>query len=230
MSSGEGHQLWRTCEMQRARLRVSKELEFWMSPPERDWWDTTCLSRGCLTVMPRSGRKHGQPLPLNLHLCVVNTESRWLVLISKGAKLPYLGKTCCLGDRHGTKRERGLNLLLLPMLSTPCQSAWTAWPTLGLLLCALAWPCASCVPGCAGSQLQHLTTRDSLWLLIMPFCWEAGARGLIKSLETSPTSFLMALCIFMQNVGGSAMITYRFISASPAGRTDQLEQVWIEYY
>lgn len=91
------------------------------------------------------------------------------VLISREKKKKgansHMQKRCVIQETRKTKHN------LVSLHPVP-ERIWTARPTtLGLLLSSLMWPCASCVPGCAGSQLQHLpsTLPDGCWL-----CCSAG--------------------------------------------------------
>lgn len=107
---------------------------------------------------------HAWAKSINLSYCVwiwgvVGSSSHLKRKKKKGAN-SHMQKRCVIQETRKTKHN------LVSLHPVP-ERIWTARPTtLGLLLSSLMWPCASCVPGCAGSQLQHLpsTLPDGCWL------------------------------------------------------------------
>lgn len=114
------------------------------------------------TITPCLGRKH------QLFLLRVDTRCCWLQFSSQEKKKKQEEKTL-MWKRRVIQETRKTKHNLLTLHLVP-ESIWTARPTLGLLLSSLMWPCASCVPGCTGAQLQHHPHYPDGWLLIMPFC------------------------------------------------------------
>lgn len=106
-------------------------------------------------------------------------------------------KICVIQETRKTKH----NLVSLHPVS---ERIWTARPTLDLLLPSLMWPCVF-----QAAQTLSCNTYHPNYPMVADYAILLGSwsSGLNQSLETSPTSFLTSFCIFMQNVGGSTVIS-----------------------
>lgn len=162
-----GHQLWHTCKMQRAHLELRIGVEVYIFPFERDWCDTIHILQDCPNYHTMPGQKAlispTEPEPLRGEY----KEFFAPFLISIGGKPrganPHSCKRCIVWEIV-MEQTRKIWHNLLTLHPVP-ENIWTTRITLGSLLSVLMWPCDLHIPGCAGSQLQHLpsTLPDGCW-------------------------------------------------------------------